>query len=51
MLRQEELESVELLRDTLDVVQTINTYDDLATAEALLELLETRNDLRLLQTL
>ena len=41
MLRQEELESMKLLRDTLDIVQAIDTDNDLDTTEALLELGDT----------
>lgn len=37
MLRQEELERMHLLRDTLDVVQPINANDDLDALEPLLE--------------
>lgn len=36
VLRQEELESVQLLRNTFDVVQTIDTNDNLDSTKALL---------------
>jgi len=41
MLRKEQLKRVQLLRDALDVVQTVDTNDDLAALETLLKLLET----------
>lgn len=37
MLRQEDFESVQLLGNTLDVVQAVNTNDDLDPLEPLLE--------------
>ena len=40
VLRQEYLQRVQLLRDTLDVVQSVHTNDDLASLEPLLECLE-----------
>ena len=40
MLRKEHLESMKLLRDTLDVIQTVDTDDDLDPIESLFECLE-----------
>ena len=46
---QENLESVELLRNTLDVIETVNTDNQLDTLELLLECLDTLGNLRLLE--
>ena len=51
MLCQEELERVQLLRDTLDVVEPVDTDDDLDTVEAVLELLDTFLNAVLLEVL
>ena len=51
MLCQEELERVQLLGDTLDVVQTVNANDDLHAVEALLERGDALLDTLLLQIL
>ena len=51
MLGQEEFESVQLLWDTLDVVQSVDTNDDLDVSEAVLELLNALLDVRFLQVL
>lgn len=51
MLGEEELEGVEFLWDTLDVVQTINADDDLHAIKTLLELLNPLLDRFLLQVL
>lgn len=40
VLRQEHLQGVQLLRDTLDIVQSVHTNDDFASLEPLLECLE-----------
>lgn len=40
MLSQEDFERVELLGDTLDVIQTVDTDDNLASLESLLQRLE-----------
>ena len=39
MLSQEQLQSVELLGDTLDVIQSVDADDKLNTVESLLELM------------
>jgi hypothetical protein len=51
VLCQEDLESVHLLWNTLDVVKTINADDDFASLETLLELCYPRLDFWLLNTL
>lgn len=51
MLAEEELECVQFLWDTLDVVQSVDTNDDLDAVEALLELLNTFLDVGLLYVL
>lgn len=51
MLAEEELECVQFLWDTLDVVQSVDTNNDLDAVEAVLELLDTFLDVGLLQVL
>ena len=51
MLRQEQLQAVQLLRDALDVIETIHSNDDFAAGEALLKLLDTVLHFRLLEVL
>ena len=51
MLRQEKLQSMKLLRNTFDVVQPINANDDFDALEALLELLNSVNNLLLFKVL
>jgi hypothetical protein len=46
---QENFKSVKLLRDTLDVIKTVNTNNQLDALELLLECLDTLCDLRLLE--
>ena len=38
MLREKELERVQLLRNTFDIIQTINTDNNFDTAKTLLQL-------------
>ena len=47
MLRQKQLQSVQFLRNTFDIIQPIDTNDDFDTLEALLELLDSVNNLLL----
>lgn len=42
MLSEEELERVQLLGDTLDVVEAVNANDELHTRKSLLQLSNTR---------
>lgn len=51
VLAEEELECVQFLWDTLDVVQSVDTNNDLDAVEAVLELLDTFLDVGLLQVL
>jgi hypothetical protein len=51
VLRQEEFKGVQFLRNTLDIVQTINPNDDLNATEALLQLCNPSFDRFLLQIL
>jgi hypothetical protein len=51
MLGQENLKRVQLLRDTLDVVEAVNTNDELHALELLLESRDALLDLGLLETL
>jgi len=51
VLGQEQLERMQLLRDTFDVVKAVDSDDDLAAAEALLKLLQPLLDIGLVDTL
>ena len=51
MFSEEDLESVQLLGHAFDVVETIDTNDNLDVLESLLEALDTFNHIGLLQTL
>ena len=51
MLRQEEFEGVKLLRNTLDVIKTVNADNDLDVTETVLELLDSFLDTILLKVL
>lgn len=51
MLSQKDLEGVQLLGDTLDVVESVNTDDELDALEPLLELLDSLLDRILLERL
>ena len=51
MLLQEQLERSHLLRYPFDVIQSVNTNDQLDAAESPLELLDSRLDLRFLDTI
>lgn len=50
MFCQEDFKRVQLLRNTLDVVKTVNTDDQLDTLELLLKCLDAFHDLGLLET-
>lgn len=49
MLCQENLKRMQLLRDSLDVVKTVDTNDELDTLELLLEGCDALHDLRLFE--
>ena len=51
MLSKEQLKCVHFLGDTLDVIQSINTNNDLDAFESLLQLSNSIDDLLLLEVL
>lgn len=51
VLRQKDLQCLQLLRNTLDVVQPVHAHDDLASLESLFQLLQPRLNSRTTQTL
>ena len=51
VLAEEELKRVQLLWYTLDVVESVDTHNDLDVSKALLQLLDTFLDARLLDVL